>query len=242
MSAGLADFALAIAAGSLTTLSPCVLPMIPLVVGGAMQANRYAPLAIAAGLIVSFTVLGVLLGMLGSVLGFNGDSFRTAGAVLLVVFGIVMLVPAFSARFAAWMTPIASSASSASSHFRNDSLFGSFLLGTLLGMVWTPCSGPLLGSTLTLVASDGGALRGGLLLALFGLGSAIPLVAFSYASRAGFTAARDRVLAHVDALRKVFAILLLLTGLAILTGADKRLEIFILDHLPDSWINLTVSI
>jgi cytochrome c-type biogenesis protein len=238
MNAG--EFALAILAGSLTTLSPCVLPMIPLVVGGAMQANRLAPLAIGAGLVVSFTVLGVLLGVLGSVLGFSGDSFRVFGALLLVTFGIVMLVPALNARFTAWMTPLASSANTLSTGVRDDSLRGAFVLGLTLGMIWTPCSGPLLGSTLTLVASDGGALRGGILLALFGVGAAIPLVAFSYASRAGFTAARDWVLARIGVLRTAFAVLLLVVGVAILTGLDKQLESLILDTLPESWILLTV--
>lgn len=240
MSAELAPFGLAIVAGSLTTLSPCVLPMIPLVVGGALQANRLAPLAIGAGMVVSFTVLGVLLGLLGSALGLHGSTFRALGAVLLVAFGVVLLVPALNARFNAWMTPIASSASAASSGLRGDSLLGAFALGAFLGMVWTPCSGPLLGSTLSLVASEGGALRGGMLLALFGVGAAIPLVLFSYASRAGFTAARDRVLARIDTLRRIFAVLLIVIGVAILTGVDKQLEGWILDVLPEAWINLTV--
>lgn len=235
------EFALAVVAGSLTTLSPCVLPMIPLVVGGALQANRAAPLAIGAGLVVSFTVLGVLLGVLGSVLGFNGDALRQFGAVLLVVFGVVLLVPALNAKFVAWMTPIASSANSASQTVRDDSLFGAFVLGLTLGMIWTPCSGPLLGSTLSLVASEGGALRGGALLALFGVGAAIPLVAFAYASRAGFRAARDRVLKRIDGLRKGFAVLLLVIGVAILTGAEKRFEAALLDVMPETWILLTVK-
>jgi len=239
MSAG--EFALAVLAGSLTTLSPCVLPMIPLVVGGALQANRAAPLAIGAGIIVSFTLLGVLLGVLGSLLGFSGDAFRQFGAVLLLVFGIVLLVPALNARFVAWMTPLASGANRAAQHVRDDSLTGSFVLGLTLGMIWTPCSGPLLGSTLSLVASEGGALRGGLLLALFGFGAAIPLVAFAYASRAGFRAARDRVLARIDALRKGFALLLVLIGVGILTGLDKQLEAAILDVMPEAWILLTVK-
>jgi cytochrome c-type biogenesis protein len=239
MSAG--EFALAIVAGSLTTLSPCVLPMIPLVVGGALQANRAAPLAIGAGLIVSFTVLGVLLGLLGSLLGVSGDAFRQAGAVLLLVFGVVLLVPALNARFVAWMTPLASGANSAAQHVRDDSLTGSFVLGLTLGMIWTPCSGPLLGSTLSLVASEGGALRGGLLLALFGFGAAIPLVGFAYASRAGFHAARDWVLARIDGLRKGFALLLVLIGVGILTGLDKQLEAAILDVMPEGWILLTVK-
>lgn len=232
------EFALAIAAGSLTTLSPCVLPMIPVVVGGALQANRYAPLAIGAGMVLSFTVLGVLLGALGSAIGLTGDSFRTAGAVMLVLFGAVMLVPSWNARFASWLSPVASAAGG--SALRGDSLAGAVLLGATLGMVWTPCSGPLLGSTLALVASDGGALRGGMLLAFFGVGAALPLVTLAYLSRAGFRSVRDALLARVAAWRTAFAVLLLVIGVGILTGLDKRLEATLLDLMPESWILLTV--
>ena len=115
-------------------------------------------------------------------------------------------------------------------------------LGGVLGLVWSPCSGPLLGSALTLVASEGGALRGGVVLSLFGLGAAIPLVAVAYASRSGFARARDWVLSRIERVRHGFALLLGAMGVAILTGADKWVEARALQWLPDAWVNLTVGI
>ena len=230
---------LALLAGSLTTLSPCIFPVLPLVVGGAVQQNRLAPVAMGVGMALSFALIGMLLGALGPALGIDGDHVRTFGGVLLLTFGLVMLVPALNARFTEWMLPIASQANAASARLNGGSLGGAFLLGGVLGLVWSPCSGPLLGAALSLVAAEGGALRGGVVLGLFGIGAAVPLVGVAYASRAGFGRARGWVMQHIGHIKTVFGVLLLLTGIAILSGADKWLEARIVEHLPDSWVRLT---
>ena len=238
----LPQLGLSLGAGSLTTLSPCVFPILPLVLGGALQGNRFAPVAMGAGMIASFAAIGMALGALGPALGIDADSVRTAGAVMLIAFALVMLVPALGARFTQWMLPIASSANAASARLDSGSLFGALLLGGVLGLVWSPCSGPLLGSALTLVASEGGVARGGLVLGIFGLGAAIPLVAVAYASRRGFVHVRDWVLARIERVRHAFALLLGAMGVAILTGGDKWIEAQVLQWLPDAWVNLTVGI
>jgi cytochrome c biogenesis protein CcdA len=230
---------LSLLAGGLTTLSPCVFPILPLVIGGAVQQNRLAPLAMGAGMAASFALIGLLLGALGPALGIDPDGVRVFGAVLLVAFGLAMIVPALDRRFAAWMTPIADSANSASARLDGGSLGGALLLGGVLGLVWSPCSGPLLASALTLVASDGGALRGAFILGLFGLGAAVPLVAVAYASRRGFAKARDWILGRAGAVKKGFGILIGLTGLAILTGTDKWLEARLVSAMPDAWVRIT---
>lgn len=230
---------LSLAAGSLTTLSPCVFPILPLVVGGAVQGNRLAPVAMGIGMAASFSLIGLLLGALGPALGIDSESIRQFGAVLMLAFGAIMLIPWLGQRFTEAVMPIASSANTASAKLDGSSLFGALALGGLLGLVWSPCSGPLLGSALTLVASDGGAAGGALILGIFGLGAAIPLVAVAYASRSGFSRARGWVMGRVDLIKKAFGVLILLTGLAILSGADKWLEAQAVDVLPDAWIRLT---
>lgn len=235
----LSHLGLSMVAGSLTTLSPCVFPLLPLVLGGAVQSNPLAPLAMGAGMTASFAGIGLLLGALGPALGVDADSVRTVGAALLIAFGLVMLVPALNERFTQAVTPIASSAQAASSRLNAGSLLGALALGGLLGLVWSPCSGPLLASALTLVASEGGAGRGAFVLGLFGLGAAVPLMAAAYASRSGFVRARGWVLTHAETLKKVFGGLIVAAGMAILTGADKWLEAQVLDVLPASWVRLT---
>lgn len=235
----LSHVGLSLAAGSLTTLSPCVFPILPLVLGGAVQGNRLAPLAMGSGMAISFALIGLVIGALGPALGIDSDNVRIFGALLLIVFGLVMLVPALNRRFTEWMLPIASSANAASSRLDGGSLGGAFLLGGVLGLVWSPCSGPLLASALTLVASEGGASRGALILGLFGIGAAIPLVGVAYASRSGFSRARGWVLARIDAIKKAFGVVILLTGVAILTGGDKWVEARVVNLLPDAWIGAT---
>lgn len=233
---------LSLAAGSLTTLSPCVFPLLPLVLGGSLQGNRLAPVAMGVGMTISFAGVGMLIGSIGPALGVDSDTVRSAGAALLLGFALIMLVPALGERFSRWMLPIASSANAASAHLDNGSLAGALLLGGVLGLVWTPCSGPLLGSALTLVASEGGVARGGIVLGIFGLGAAIPLVAVAYASRSGFTRVRGWVLARIEQVRRGFAVLLGAMGIAIVTGVDKWVEARVLQGLPDSWVNFSVGI
>lgn len=240
LSLSLPQAALSLAAGSLTTLSPCVFPLLPLVLGGALQAHRLAPVAMGAGMALSFAAIGVLVGLAGPAIGLDGDIVRTFGGWLLVGFAAVMLVPAWSERFTQWMTPLASGAQAASARLSGGSLAGAFGLGAVLGLVWSPCSGPLLASALTLVASEGGGVRGGVILGLFGIGAAVPLVAVAYASRAGFQRTRGWVLARIGRIKTGFAVLLGAMGVAILTGADKWLEARVNALLPDSWLRLTV--
>ncbi len=232
---------LSVVAGSLTTLSPCVFPILPLVIGGASQKNKLAPLAMGLGMVSSFALIGVLLGLLGPALGIDGDTVRTAGAILLTCFGLTMVIPFLNERFTALLTPLANSANSATSRLDTGSLWGSLALGGLLGLVWSPCSGPLLASALTLVASEGGGLQGGLILGLFGAGAAIPLVVVAYASRSGFNSMRAVVVARMDGFKRIFGILLILLGLAILSGADKWLESHLVSFLPDWWIGLSAK-
>ncbi|MFM9914377.1 MAG: cytochrome c biogenesis CcdA family protein [Rhizobacter sp.] len=230
------ELGLSLAAGGLTTLSPCVFPLLPLVLGGSLQGHRAAPLAMGMGMASSFALIGLLVGTLGDAIGLTGDGVRSAGGALLVAFGLVMLLPALDARFSRWMSPLASSAQAAGSRLNSGSLAGALALGGVLGLVWSPCSGPLLGSALALVATEGGAGRGALILGLFGVGAAVPLVAAAYASRAGFSQIRGWVIGRAALVKRVFGVVLLALGLAVVSGLDKRIEARFNDWLPQSWL------
>ena len=236
---GVTELGFALLAGSLTTLNPCVFPLLPLVLGGSVQESRWAPLVMGAGMVSSFAVLGLLVGVAGDALGLDPDHVRLAGAWLLVFFGLTLWVPWLNERFTRWMTPLASSAHRATGRMDAGSLRGAFGMGALVGMVWSPCSGPMLASALALVAAEGGALRGVSILGVFGLGAATVLVLAAYVSRAGFGRARAWVLAHMDRTKKAFGALVLFLGVAILLGADKWLETQLVEVLPSAWIDLT---
>jgi cytochrome c-type biogenesis protein len=233
---------LSVAAGSLTTLSPCVFPLLPLVLGGAAQRHRAAPLAMAMGMTLSFALLGVIIGLFGDALGLSPENVRTFAASMLIAFGFIMVVPQLNQGFTKIISPLANSANQASASLDTTSLKGAFLLGGLLGLIWSPCSGPLLGTALTLVATEGGALRGALILGLFGAGAAIPLVVVAYLSRAGFRHIQSWVVLHADQGKKAFGIVLMIVGIAIMSGIDHWLESRINDWLPDAWLAQTVRL
>lgn len=233
---------LSLAAGSLTTLAPCVFPLLPLFMGGVSGSGRWGPIAMGSGMVTSFVLVGLVLGMLGSILGIEGESVRMVGGVLLIALSGVMLIPAANGRLSAMLSPLSSGADRLAQGVNTQSLAGAFLLGALMGAVWSPCSGPLLASTLALVASEGGALRGSLVLGIFGLGAAAPLVAVAYASRHGFERVKERLLTKMDGVKKAFALLIGAMGFAIVTGLDKRLEAVMTAWLPDWWIRLTTGI
>ncbi len=214
-----------------------------MIVGGAVQRHRAAPVAMGVGMALTFTVIGLLVGGLGGAVALAPDDVRRVGAWLLVVFGVVMAVPVLERRFSGLMTPLASSANAASARLEGGgALVSAFALGGLLGLVWSPCAGPLLGSTLALVATAGGAARGAVLLGLFGLGAALPLVAAAYASRAGFGRMRGWVLAHASTAKRALGGLLLLVGVLILSGGDHAIEGWVNERLPDAWLALTTRI
>jgi cytochrome c-type biogenesis protein len=237
-----AQMGLSVAAGGLTTLSPCVFPLIPLVVGGAIQSNRYAPVAMGLGMALSFAFIGLILGAAGASIGLDVDLIRQAGGYVLIALGIVMLVPALNHRMMLLLTPLSNRASVLAGEIKGTSLWSAVGLGALLGLVWSPCSGPLLASALTLAASDGGAPEGAFVLGLFGIGAAIPLVLVAYATKAGFDRAKVHVLTAIEKFKKFFGIIIALTGVAIITGWDKRLEAMLVRALPDWWLSLTVAI
>ena len=223
-------------AGSLSIFSPCVFPLLPMVLGGVVQDSRWGPLAMGAGMVMSFATLGLLLGALGPATGLNSAHVRMLGAVLLMGLGLLIWVPILNEHFTQWMTPLASGVNALSTRLHGHTLGSAFLLGALLGLVWSPCSGPLLASALIMAASDGGALPGTVVLGFFGWGAATPLVAVAYASRKGFLSMRQQVEAHGEQAKKIMGAVIFTTGFAVVSGADKWLEAKLLTMLPERWL------
>lgn len=240
------ELGLALAAGALTTLNPCVFPVLPLVVGTALNNNRAAPLLLGLGMASAFALLGLLTGLLAGSAAFAPDLVRPASAVMLIVLGLVMLVPSAKDFFARAVSPLADRFSTLSDRLsgRGDGaaprsgIFHTLAMGMLLGFVWTPCSGPLLASTLTL-AAGGGASQASLTLAVFGVGAAIPLISVGYLSRASLGRMRTWVIAHGSTAQRVMGALLALVGVMVLVGADKMLEAALVRWLPSGWLSLT---
>ena len=150
----MATLALAFVAGVLSILSPCVLPLVPIVLGAAISEHRFGPLALAAGLAISFTVLGLLIALVGFSAGIDANVLRIVAAVIMIALGLVLMLPAFQVRLAAAGGPVANWTEQNFGGFSTSGLGGQFAVGLLLGAVWSPCVGPTLGAA-SLLAAQG---------------------------------------------------------------------------------------
>jgi cytochrome c-type biogenesis protein len=230
---GPATYGLGLAAGALSILSPCVLPLVPVLLAGAVNAHRRGPWALGLGLAISFALVGVALAAAGAAV--DPDVLRTAGGIVLAAFGAVLLVPALSNLFARTAGALSNSGHRLLARITLDGLPGQFLVGALLGLVWSPCVGPTLGAATTLASQGKDLAQISLLMLLFGLGAAAPLILLGSVSRAGLTKLRGRLLLAGRYGRQLFGLGVLCLGVLIATGTDKTLEAWILDRSP-AWL------
>lgn len=230
---------LAFLAGLLSVLSPCVLPLLPLVLGAAAAEHRLAPALLAFGVALSFVVIGLFVATIGFSIGLDGDAFRQAAAVLMIAFGAVLLTPALQTRIAAAGGPLSDRLNSAFGDRPSNGLFGQFGLGLLLGAVWSPCVGPTLGAASVLAArgEDLGAVAA--TMGVFGVGAALPLLVLGMLSRQTMARWRDRLLSAGKRAKQALGALLLGLGVMIVTGADKTLEAWLVSASPEWLTQLT---
>jgi cytochrome c-type biogenesis protein len=230
---------LALLAGILSTLSPCVLPLIPIVLGAALGRHRFGPVALAAGLALSFVAIGLFVATIGFAAGLGQEVFRAAAAILLIGAGIVLLMPRAQLQLAAAAAPVGNWAQARTGAFAGHSWGGQFLVGLLLGAVWSPCVGPTLGAASVLAARAENLTAVALTMIAFGIGAAMPLLAIGMLLREARLRWRSRMLAAGSGGKAAMGVLLLAVGVLILTGLDKRIEAVLVDLSPDWLTQLT---
>ncbi|MCJ2024387.1 cytochrome c biogenesis CcdA family protein [Methylobacterium sp. J-067] len=233
---------LAFLAGILSVLSPCVLPLLPLVLGAAASEHRLGPAALAAGLALSFVAIGLFVATVGFAIGLDAGLFRLVAALLLVLVGLVLMVPVAQTRLAAAAGPVSDWTERRFGGFSSAGLAGQFGVGLLLGAVWSPCVGPTLGAA-SLLASQGRDLGVvALTMLLFGLGAALPLLLLGLLSREVLMRWRDRMMGLGKGLKAALGLILVATGLMIATGYDKAAETALVNASPDWLTTLTTRL
>jgi cytochrome c-type biogenesis protein len=237
---GAATYGLGLLAGALSTLSPCVLPLVPVLIATAVNAHRWGATALGAGLAMSFAIIGIFLATVGSSLGLDSDTFRTAGAVILAAFGLILLVPRLQNVFATATGALSNSGNELLARVTFEGFTGQFLVGLLLGVVWSPCVGPTLGAATTLASQGRDLSQIGLLMLIFGIGAAAPLVLLGSLSRASLTKVRGRLLKAGKVGKQGLGMVMLVLGVLIVTGLDKSLEAWVLDRMPD-WLTVLTT-
>ncbi len=235
---------LAFLAGLLSTLAPCVLPLIPVMVASAASRHPAGLLALAAGLALSFTTFGLFVATVGFSLGLDDRVLRPVAAVVMLSAGLVLLTPRLQTAFATAAGPVAGWTERRMGRAGNfgPPWLGPLLLGVLLGIVWTPCVGPTLGAALALAATGESLGAVALVMLAFGIGAALPLILVGLLSQAALARWRGRVAGTGRSGRTVLALILATTGVLVLTGLDKHLETWLLGLSPQWLTDLTVRI
>ena len=222
-------------AGVLSTLSPCVLPLLPLVLGAAVSQHRYGPVALAAGLALSFVTIGLFVATIGFSIGLDSAVFRNMGALLLLGVGTVLLIPRFQTQLAVAGGPVSGWADRRFGGFAPTGLTGQFAVGLLLGAVWSPCVGPTLGAASVLAAQGEDLGHVAMVMAGFGLGAALPLLVLGLVSREVMFRWREKLLLAGRSGKAMLGGILLAMGLIILAGIDKKLETLLVETSP-AWL------
>jgi cytochrome c-type biogenesis protein len=168
------NIALVFGAGLASVLSPCVLPVVPIVVTGSTDDHRFRPVMIVAGLAITFMTMGVISSLFGAAVGSKMVYVEKAAAVIIALFGFLLLFNVNLFKHASFISNIGS---------KTRGRFGGFLLGLVLGIIWIPCVGPMLSGVLALVATQGKIGTGIFLLFIYSLGFAVPMLIAGYASQ-----------------------------------------------------------
>ena len=235
MAFGVGGVGVGLLAGVLSTLSPCVLPILPLVLAGAAAAHRFGMVALAAGLMLSFTAIGLFVATIGFSLGLDGEVFRTASAVLLAGLGLVLLSGALQARMAVAASGVGDAGHRLLARLSPSGLSGQFVVGAILGAVWSPCVGPTLGAASVLAAREADLPAVAAVMLAFGLGAALPLLLVGTLSRGAMRRWRGRMAGAGRAGKYALGAGALAVAALILSGGDHALESWAVAASP-AWL------
>jgi cytochrome c-type biogenesis protein len=185
------NLVLALLAGIVTIAAPCTLPVLPILLGASVgHTGKARPAMIALGFVVSFSAVALLLSAITRVFDFDPNVLRNAATFLLLGFGLLMIWPAPFEWLSVRLGGLINSGTANGGAAREGAL-GGLLLGTTLGLVWTPCAGPVLGSILTIVATSKNTAWASLLLVVYAVGAALPMLAIAYGGQAVTTKVRS---------------------------------------------------
>jgi cytochrome c-type biogenesis protein len=229
------DLVLALFAGMLTIVAPCTLPVLPILLGASIgQGAGVRPAFIAAGFVISFAFVALTLNAVATALHFDPDALREAGLALLLIFGALMIWPTAFEPITARLADAGLALQGAAPARTN---LGGFVLGATLGLIWTPCSGPVLGSILTAIATSSDHAHAALLLVIYAIGAALPMLGVAYGGQT--ISARLRSLApYAGRLQQAFGAVVIAFALSAFLQYDAVALAWLGQFIPESHFGL----
>lgn len=224
-------FGLAALAGIATILSPCILPILPILVARALQSHRYGPFALVGGLAISFALSGSLLGLSAEFVGPLGTVLRQVAIFFLLLLGLGAAFPVLGQWLGGFVRPVFYKLWSLPEVKPDKSLWTEFWVGTQLGIVWVPCAGPLLGSIFTLVAVKQEILAGFVALLCYALGAGIPMLGLAYGGK-GLIGQVRSLYPYTETIQRVAGLGIAFSAVAILLGWDSEIQLLVAPLFP----------
>ena len=228
--------------GIVTILSPCILPVLPIVLSGSLSGGKEKPLGVMTGFIGGFTFFTLSLTAVVNATGISADTMRIISILIVFGFGLTLLFPklqAFSermfSRLASRVTPKAPKGETLN---RTPDFIAGVLIGLSLGLVWTPCVGPILASVIALAATSTVTAGAVILTVSYATGTVIPLLAITYGGRT-FLTNHPSLVRRSASVQKVFGVLMIVTAIAIATNQDRKFQTYVLDTFPAYGTGLT---
>ena len=223
----------ALLAGALTIGAPCILPLLPILLGSSVgSTSKTRPLFIAIGFIFMFTIVALTLSWLISAANISPNLLRTIATFALALFGLFMVWPTPFEKVSAYLSGFSTKATSLSTKAGTGNL-GGFVLGLMLGLIWTPCAGPVLGSILTLIATQTNIAQAGILLVAYAIGAGIPMILIAYGGQLITTRVRA-IVPYATKIQQIFGIIIILLAVAIYFQYDVALQAKILENFDFS--------
>jgi len=219
--------------GIVTILSPCILPVLPIVLSGTVGGKR-KPVGIVIGFIVSFSLFTLALSALVQTLSISAEILRIVAVVIIVSFGITLVIPRLQLALESVLSKMARTKGST----KRDGFFGGVMTGFSLGLVWTPCVGPIMASIISLAVSqqvDGGAI---IIVAAYSLGTALPMFAIMAGGRKLLNHF-PKITEKTKDIQRFFGVIMIVAGLMIGFGVDRSFQTFILKVFPNYGTGLT---
>lgn len=224
-------YGVAFISGLFTILAPCIWPLLPIVLADVTQSkSKRRPLGITVGVALSFTFFTLAISVLESSLGLNPNVLRKLAVVVLLVIGVSMVVPTFSRKMEASISGLSGRFGGIGRNQRSD-FGGGFITGLALGVVWSPCSGPILASIATLAATNKVSLQLVIVTLIYVAGVSIPLFGFAVGGQKLLAKSR-RLSRHTGRIQIASGVVLIITAAAIYTNYDKTLEAKLLNAIP----------
>lgn len=228
----------AFVSGIVTILSPCILPILPIVLSGTLSGGKKKPIGIVAGFILSFTFFTLFLTTIIKLTGVSAYLLRTISVFIIGIFGISLVMPKFQVATEKLFSRLVTLAPQHKIDSNRPDFIAGFFIGLSLGLIWTPCVGPILASIITLAATNtinGGAI---FITLMYSVGTAIPLFAITYGGRQLLTN-HPWLSTHTVSIQKTFGILMILAAISIFLSWDRQFQSYILTTFPNYGTGLT---